>query len=106
MKPVYERDKGDIQADMYAYVLAAAHHKMKHVRLNNFMVSCVECGEEGWPWVDTIKKMSCHNPQLPKGSKRPGFLHAASHFKVSRRQAESLSPSLSLDICCTAGARP
>jgi hypothetical protein len=82
MKPVYAQDKGDIQADMYAYVLAAAHHKMKHVRLNNYMVSCVDCGEEGWPWIDKMKKMSCEKPIIPEGFQRPSFLHAASHFKA------------------------
>ena len=88
MKPVYAQDQGDIQADMYAYVYAAIHHRVKHVVLENYMVSNVDVGEdgggEGWPLIDGLKEMSCHNPgkHLTHGVLRPGFLHAAGHYKA------------------------
>jgi hypothetical protein len=86
MKPVYAQDKGDIQADMYAYVYAAIHHDVKHVVLQNYMVSNVDVGAdgggEGWPLIDKIQSMSCHNPLLPAGTPRPGFVHAAGHYKA------------------------
>ncbi|CAK0910140.1 unnamed protein product [Prorocentrum cordatum] len=87
MKPVYQQDRGDIQADMYAYVYAAVHHNVKHVMLENYMVSNVDMGVEGggeaWKFVDALESMSCHNPEKAlEGRKRPGFVHAAGHYKA------------------------
>ncbi|CAK0889528.1 unnamed protein product [Prorocentrum cordatum] len=83
MKPVYQQDRGDIQADMYAYVYAAVHHNVKHVMLENYMVSSVDADGEAWKFVDSLESMSCHDPERAlEGRKRPGFLHAASHFKA------------------------
>jgi hypothetical protein len=83
MKPVYAQDRGDIQADMYAYVYAAVHHDVKHVMLNNYMVSNVDDDDEAWKFVDSLESMSCHYPEKGlEGRKLPGFLHAASHFKA------------------------
>ena len=57
---------------------------MKHVVLDNYMVSNVD-GSRGsgeyWDFLGGITTMSCDAPVLPKGVARPGFLHAASHFK-------------------------
>ena len=80
MKPAYAADKGDIQVDMYAYIMAAAHLKVKHVTLQQYMVSCPDCGGEGWKYVDAMKAMSCHDPSFPAGARRPGFIHAAQHY--------------------------
>jgi len=85
MKPVCKEDAGDIQADMYAYIYAAVHHDVKHVININYMVSNVDSSSdmEAWKYVDSLNSMSCHNPDKAlEGRKRPGFLHAASHFKA------------------------
>ena len=34
MNPVFQQDPGDIQADMYAYSLAAVHYDLKHLSLD------------------------------------------------------------------------
>ena len=80
MKPAYAADKGDIQVDMYAYIMAAAHLKVKHVTLQQYMVSCPDCSGEGWAYVDAMKTMSCRDPAFPQGARRPGFIHAAQHY--------------------------
>jgi hypothetical protein len=86
MKPVYQQDRGDIQADMYAYVYAAVHHNVKHVMLENYMVSNVDIDGEAWKFVDSLESMSCHDPEKAlEGRKRPGFLHAAGHYKACTR---------------------
>jgi hypothetical protein len=83
MKPVYKQDRGDIQADMYAYNYAAVHNNVNHVQLENYMVSNPRVGGEAWRFVDALESMSCHDPDSSlQGHKRPGFLHAASHFKA------------------------
>jgi len=83
MKPVYQQDKGDILADMFAYNYAAVHHNVNHIQLENYMVSNPRVGGEAWRFVDTLESMSCHDPEAAlEGRKRPGFLHAASHFKA------------------------
>ncbi|CAK0866194.1 unnamed protein product [Prorocentrum cordatum] len=83
MKPVYEQDRGDVQADMYAYVYAAAHHGVRHVALENYMVSNVEGLGEAWRWVDSLASMSCHDPERAlAGRKRPGFIHAAGRYRA------------------------
>merc|ERR1719498_1055119 len=80
MKPSYAQDKGDIQVDMYAYIMASAHLKVKHVRLEQYMVSCPDCYGEGWKFVDSLNSMSCQNPAFPQGATRPTFIHAAQHY--------------------------
>jgi len=68
---------------MYAYVFAAAHHNVRHVALENYMVSNVEGLGEAWRWVDSLAGMSCHDPEKAlEGRKRPGFIHAASYYKA------------------------
>jgi hypothetical protein len=85
MAPVYKRDPKDIQADMYAYTMAAAHHNIKHVSLHNYMVSAPDYdGERAWQYIDVLKDLSCHLP-VPKADveiQMPTFLHAAHHFKA------------------------
>mmetsp|Transcript_33147 Transcript_33147/g.53241 ORF Transcript_33147/g.53241 Transcript_33147/m.53241 type:complete len:553 (-) Transcript_33147:135-1793(-) len=104
MKPVYEQDRGDMQADMYAYIMSAAHHKLPHTRLNHFMVSDVgiDVGE-AWSWIDYIQKMSCVNPResfpsrmyppfsrLDTSPKLPPLVHAAQHFKAHHPKTKEL----------------
>lgn len=40
----------------YAYCMAAAHLNLKHFKIDNLMVSNVDAGGEGWPWVDKFSK--------------------------------------------------
>ena len=80
MKPAYAADKGDIQVDMYAYIMAAADLKVKHVILEQYMVSCPDCGGEGWKYIDALPTLSCHAPAFPAGAHRPTFIHAAQHY--------------------------
>jgi hypothetical protein len=39
---------------MYAYSMAAAHEKLPHLQVDHYMVSNVDAGGEGWPWVDQL----------------------------------------------------
>ena len=41
-------------AEMYAYSMAAAHAGLPHLQMEQYMVSNVEAGAEGWPWVDAL----------------------------------------------------
>mmetsp|Transcript_27535 Transcript_27535/g.48663 ORF Transcript_27535/g.48663 Transcript_27535/m.48663 type:complete len:537 (-) Transcript_27535:23-1633(-) len=103
MKPVYEADRGDMQADMYAYVMAAAHYELPHTRLNHFMVSDVGAELEAWPWVEEVSHMSCTDPSstfpssdfppfVSTGSspKVPSLLHAAQHYKATHPKTKEL----------------
>ena len=48
-------------AEMYAYSMAAAHENLPHLQLENYMVSNVDAGGEGWPWVDNLSNV-CEPP--------------------------------------------
>ena len=39
---------------MYAYSMAAAHEKLPHLRMDNWMVSNTQAGGEGWAWIDAL----------------------------------------------------
>ncbi len=47
---------------MYAYSMAAAHEKLPHLQVDHYMVSNVEAGGEGWPWVDELPEV-CVPPE-------------------------------------------
>jgi peptidyl serine alpha-galactosyltransferase len=53
---VYE-DYPYLLAEMYAYSMAAAHEKLPHLQVDHYMVSNVEAGGEGWPWVDQLTEV-------------------------------------------------
>jgi hypothetical protein len=81
MRPVWKQDPGDIQADMYAYNMAAAHVGVKHVTMANYMVSDVDADAgEAWEWVDKYTNISCHNPEIPLDIPAPSLIHAASQY--------------------------
>jgi hypothetical protein len=90
MDPVYEVDKGDIQADMFAYIFGMVHHKVQHTLFTKFMVSNVDSAGEGWPWVDALEEMSCTAPAFEKYWKTvdsgaaplPDVIHSCTHFKA------------------------
>mmetsp|Transcript_34848 Transcript_34848/g.43007 ORF Transcript_34848/g.43007 Transcript_34848/m.43007 type:complete len:545 (-) Transcript_34848:1215-2849(-) len=52
MKPCHDADPFDIQADMYAFVLAAIELNLPHRVFDNYMVSSVKSVAEGWKWAD------------------------------------------------------
>lgn len=41
-------------AEMYAYSMAAAHEKLPHFQMFNYMVSAVDADDEGWPLVEAL----------------------------------------------------
>jgi hypothetical protein len=49
-------------AEMYAYSMAAAHDNLPHLQVENYMVSNVDSGGEGWPLVDVLED-ACVPPQ-------------------------------------------
>jgi hypothetical protein len=48
-------------AEMYAYSMAAAHERLPHLQLDNYMVSSSDAGGEGWPHVDSLDQV-CVSP--------------------------------------------
>lgn len=54
---IYE-EYPQLLAEMYAYCMAAAHLNLKHFKIDNLMISNVDAGGEGWPWVDKFSKSS------------------------------------------------
>jgi len=44
----------ELLAEMYAYSMGAAHEKLPHTELENYMVSNVHAGGEGWSLVDKL----------------------------------------------------
>jgi len=53
---VYE-DYPYLLAEMYAYSMAAAHEKLPHVQVDNYMVSNTQAGGESWPHVDSLPQV-------------------------------------------------
>lgn len=45
----------ELLAEMYAYSMGAAHEQLPHTQLENYMVSNVHAGGEGWPLVDKLE---------------------------------------------------
>jgi len=86
MKPVFEKDKEDIQADMYAYEMAAASLPLPHLRVQHMMVSSTEDGNpartEGWSLIDGWDEMSCREPKTPPGKRVPTVLHYCSGYEA------------------------
>ncbi|KAH9256960.1 hypothetical protein BASA81_004781 [Batrachochytrium salamandrivorans] len=80
MQPVFQGDPGDIQADMYAYSLAAAHNELPHATYDQYMVSSPETDGEAWPYLQhKYNKMICSNPNLGL-TFIPTFLHVAQRY--------------------------
>ena len=84
MPAAYEQVKNDIQLDMYAYNMAAAHLGVRHVTMQHHMVSNPAAGDEGWKDVDALKTMPCREAGLRS---RPGnpwssptFTHACQTY--------------------------
>lgn len=79
----------DILSDMWAYCIAAAHLRLEHTILDQYMISTWSQGRDGqaFGWVDDWPgdKMNCSDPErLPPGvtAMKPNFVHMASNFKA------------------------
>lgn len=83
----YVKLKGPgILSDMYAYVMAAAHLQLPHTLFDHFMVSCVDCRGEGWPWVDVNAHDACADP-FGVPAKTPVILHYCHNYNVGNTEA-------------------
>ncbi|KAL1511279.1 hypothetical protein AB1Y20_006086 [Prymnesium parvum] len=84
MPGAYQQDRGDIQVDMYAYNMAAAHLGVRHVTMQHYMVSSPAAADEGWKEVDALKNISCDGAGLhaPGGSawSTPTVTHACQTY--------------------------
>jgi len=72
----------DILADMWAYCMAAAHLKLEHTILDQFMLSTWGNSGQSFPWVNKLPELSCLEPKIAPGHHGPTFIHMASNFKA------------------------
>jgi hypothetical protein len=81
---VYE-DYPYLLAEMYAYSMAAAHEKLPHLQVDNYMVSSSDAGGEAWPHVDGLPQV-CIPPDENGESLRAYILREnfISLIKISR----------------------
>ena len=71
-------------AEMYAYSMAAAHEKLPHFQMYNYMVSAVDAGEEGWDFVESLDDV-CVPPVdgiFYPGQPQPNLLHYCQIYRV------------------------
>jgi hypothetical protein len=54
----------ELLGEMYAYSIAAAHLKLPHTNLENYMTSDVGSWAEGWPFVDQMNSERFCNTDL------------------------------------------
>lgn len=54
--PKVHKEYPYLLAEMYAYCMAAAHLDLPHQLVDHLMISNVNCGGEGWPFVDALKQ--------------------------------------------------
>jgi hypothetical protein len=69
---------------MYAYSMAAAHEELPHVQVEHFMVSNVDSGGEGWPWVDQLSEVCIPsiNDIFYPGQDIPTVAHYCQTFRI------------------------
>lgn len=76
-----ERNFGNL-AEMYAMVLAVADYGIRPAMVDSLMVSNVDAGGEGWPWVDTLPMdRGCDPTILTEEFPLPTFLHYCQGYK-------------------------
>eukprot|EP00966_Prymnesium_polylepis_P323954 7380077-Prymnesium_polylepis.1 len=91
MPDTYAQDVGDLQADMYAYNMAAAHLGIGHVTMQHYMISSpMDSNSEGWDAVDALydesrsRRHSCREAGMrTDDGKRwvvPTLTHACQRF--------------------------
>ena len=70
-----ERNFGNL-AEMYAMVIAVADYGIRPAMLDSLMVSNVDAGDEGWPWIDQLPNdRACDPHLLTENYPLPTFLH-------------------------------
>jgi hypothetical protein len=71
-------------AEMYAYSMSSAHHELPHLRLDQYMVSNVHAGGEGWPYIDEFTEM-CSDDNIDPAANHPlpTFLHYCQFYRAS-----------------------
>ena len=70
-------------AEMYAYSMAAAHEKLPHFQLENYMVSNAESGGEGWSFIEKFDDV-CIPPEngiYYPGLPLPNLVHYCQHME-------------------------
>lgn len=70
---------------MFAYSMASAHHKLPHLRLDQFMVSNVDAGGEGWEYIDKLDDVCSYesiNIQKEDLHPLPTFLHFCQFYRA------------------------
>jgi hypothetical protein len=74
----------ELIAEMYAYSLAAAHLGLKHIRLNNLIVSDVRPSSYGEAWDKMSMKFDpCENgrpPNVEEEPMLPNWIHMAQRY--------------------------
>ena len=76
-----ERNFGNL-AEMYAMVLAVADYGIRPVMVDSLMVSNVDAGGEGWPWVDKLQQERvCDSSLLKDRLPLPTFLHYCQSYR-------------------------
>jgi len=72
-------------SEMYAYSMAAAHERLPHFTMLNFMVSNTGMNDEGWKWIDRIGSRVCESSidgiYYP-GRSMPSVLHYCQVFSA------------------------
>jgi hypothetical protein len=79
VRPTHKHKPG-LLAEMYAWCIAAAHLNLPHTLLDNFMVSNIDAGGEGWKLVDAIPSPSCLEED--GWEDLPSFLHLCQMNRV------------------------
>ena len=89
MPEAFRQDPNDLQVDMYAYNMAAAHIGLRHITMRHYMVSSPSAQDEGWDSIDNMRMadqhgvVSCRRATIPVGWASPTFAHACHSFTAS-----------------------
>ena len=85
MPMAVERNFGNL-AEMYACSIAVADYGIRPVLLDSLMVSNVDAGGEGWPWIDVLPMHRGCDPtvltQKDPEYQLPTFLHYCQTFRI------------------------
>jgi hypothetical protein len=83
MPMAVERNFGNL-AEMYACSIAVADYGIRPVQIDSLMVSNVNCGDEGWLWVDKVPRDRGCDPTIVSDSSYPlpTFLHYCQGYTV------------------------
>jgi hypothetical protein len=89
MPMAVERNFGNL-AEMYAMSIATADYGIRPVLIDSLMISNVDCGGEGWPWIDAIPLHRGCDPtvltQTNPTLQLPTFLHYCQTYTIKSFQ--------------------